>query len=449
MKFSTEAIEAIGKIAAQEITRLGIEQMSEIEQSLREILQAGGQCGMKTVLEQLDQQVQEGMDGKYAGQAVQYHSQRPAVIWSVFGKVAYQRSYYRYVEGRGGVAPLDRQVGLEAGQVTPSLGELLALAGIETSFEKATRMIAKFLLVAVSENTIRKETERFGALQAQRETQWKEQAQDAEWQLAQRRQYGQVAGRMYGSIDGVMAPLQDGWHEIKAVAWYQVAQKESYQAQSHHGSRPGEQEPLQAQAITYHCDLQSPEPFGELVWSSGCQRQAHLQEEVVFVCDGAVWIWKLIERWFPKAIQIVDWYHASEYLTPIASAAFADDMPSYQAWLDLARTLLWQGEIDDLICLCREVSSVPGAAAVCQDAMTYFTNNQHRMDYARFRQQGYFIGSGTIESAVKQIVGLRLKQAGARWSLDGAVYTAKARAAWLGDAWDDLAQMRASLPLAA
>ena len=99
MKFSTEAIEAIGKIAAQEITRLGIEQISEIEQSLREILQAGGQCGMKTVLEQLDQQVQEGMDGKYAGQTVQYHSQRPAVIWSVFGKVAYQRSYYRYVEG--------------------------------------------------------------------------------------------------------------------------------------------------------------------------------------------------------------------------------------------------------------------------------------------------------------------------------------------------------------
>ena len=373
MKFSTEAIEAIGKIAAQEIMRHGIEQLTDIEQGLREILQAGGQCGMKTVLEQLDEEVQEGMDGKYAGQVVQYHSQRPAVIWSVFGKVAYQRSYYRYIEGRGGVAPLDRRVGLEAGQVTAGLGELLALAGIETSFEKATRMIARFLLVEVSENTVRKETERFGALQAQRETQWKEQAENAEWQLAQRRQYGQVHGRMYGSIDGVMAPLQDGWHEIKTVAWYQVAQKGSYQAQNHHGSRHGEQEPLQAKAITYHCDLQSPEPFGELVWSSGCQRQAHLHEEVVFVCDGAVWIWKLVERWFPKAIQIVDWYHASEYLTPIAAAAFENDMPSYQAWLDQARTLLWEGEIDDLIGLCREVSSVPGVMykILCKQSETY------------------------------------------------------------------------------
>jgi hypothetical protein len=448
MKFSTEAIEAIGKIAAQEITRLGIEQLTQIEQSLREILQAGGQCGMKTVLEQLDQQVQEGMDGKYAGQAVQYHSRRPAVIWSVFGKVAYQRSYYRYVEGRGGVAPLDRKAGLEAGQITPVLGELLALAGIETAFGKATRMISKFLLVEISENTVRKETERFGGLQAQRESQWKIQAEDVEWQLAQRRQHGQVSGRVYGSIDGVMAPLQDGWHEIKAVAWYQVAQKENYQAQSHHGNRPGEQEPLQAQAITYHCDLQSPEPFGELVWSSGCQRQANLHEEVIFVCDGAVWIWKLVERWFPKAIQIVDWYHASEYLTPIAAAAFANDPPSYQAWLDQARKLLWDGEIDALISFCRAATALPGAAAACQDAVTYFTNNQHRMDYARFRREGYFIGSGTIESAVKQIVGLRLKQAGARWSLEGAVHTAKARAAWLGDAWDELAHMRAQLPLA-
>jgi hypothetical protein len=71
------------------------------------------------------------------------------------------------------------------------------------------------------------------------------------------------------------------------------------------------------------------------------------------------------------------------------------------------------------------------------------------MDYARFRQQGYFIGSGTVESAGKQIAGLRLKRAGARWFEGGAVATAKARAAWLSDQWDNLAARRANLPLAA
>jgi hypothetical protein len=74
---------------------------------------------------------------------------------------------------------------------------------------------------------------------------------------------------------------------------------------------------------------------------------------------------------------------------------------------------------------------------------------QKRMDYARFRQLGYFIGSGTVESAGKQIAGLRLKRAGARWTEPGAISTAKARAAWLSGHWDDLASRRTALPLAA
>jgi hypothetical protein len=95
------------------------------------------------------------------------------------------------------------------------------------------------------------------------------------------------------------------------------------------------------------------------------------------------------------------------------------------------------------------LASIPLAAKPVYNAVSYFTNNHKRMDYALFRQQGYFIGSGTVESAGKQIAGLRLKRAGARWTETGAVATAKARAAWLSDDWDELAVLRASLPLAA
>ena len=73
-----------------------------------------------------------------------------------------------------------------------------------------------------------------------------------------------------------------------------------------------------------------------------------------------------------------------------------------------------------------------------QDAITYYRNNQKRMDYALFREQGYFIGSGPVESACKQIVSARLKRAGARWTKPGASAVAKARAAWLSHHWDDL-----------
>lgn len=166
------------------------------------------------------------------------------------------------------------------------------------------------------------------------------------------------------------------------------------------------------------------------------------------MCDGAVWIWKLIERHFPQAVQIVDWYHASQYLPPIAEAAFGYDTVLYRDWLDNARSLLWDGQIANLIHACQKLSALTPAKPAIHQAVTYFTNNQHRMDYAHFRQQGYFIGSGTVESGGKQISTLRLKRAGARWSEPGAVSTAKARAAWLSGHWDLLASMRAALPLA-
>ena len=62
------------------------------------------------------------------------------------------------------------------------------------------------------------------------------------------------------------------------------------------------------------------------------------------------------------------------------------------------------------------------------------------MDYPTYRANGYQIGSGTIESGVKQIASQRMKVAGARWNLDSARLVAKARAAYLSGHWHNLAQ---------
>jgi hypothetical protein len=78
-----------------------------------------------------------------------------------------------------------------------------------------------------------------------------------------------------------------------------------------------------------------------------------------------------------------------------------------------------------------------------QPTSTYFSKNAEPMRYDRFRAQGYLIGSGTIESGCKPLETLR----GTKWTLDGAIQTAKARAAWLSGERDDLYAIRASLPL--
>jgi hypothetical protein len=80
-----------------------------------------------------------------------------------------------------------------------------------------------------------------------------------------------------------------------------------------------------------------------------------------------------------------------------------------------------------------------------QKAVTYFTNNRQRVDYPTYRQNGYQIGSGTIESAAKQIAAQRMKVTGAIWNLDSARLVAKARAAFLSDLWCHSAARRTHL----
>ena len=171
---------------------------------------------------------------------------------------------------------------------------------------------------------------------------------------------------------------------------------------------------------------------------------------MVFICDGAAWIWRLVDHYYPKATQIVDWFHASQYLAPVADSAFGQNTQLATEWLEQARSDLWQGKIQALIQECQWlIQEYPSAKEAAQKLITYYQNNEKRMDYARFRADGYLVGSGTIESACKQIAGHRLKLAGARWSFEGCVQTAKARAAWLNRDWDLLSSKRAVLPLVA
>ena len=70
------------------------------------------------------------------GGILHYQRMREAMVISVFGRTFYVRGYYAGCECKQGKAPLDEQFGLIAGAVTPRLATLLALAGIEFSYDK-------------------------------------------------------------------------------------------------------------------------------------------------------------------------------------------------------------------------------------------------------------------------------------------------------------------------
>jgi hypothetical protein len=450
MECSTRRLEQAAKLLAEELAErlVGKPEVNEMERMMREVVKEAANAGMRQVIEQGEVSCRSRAVSCSCGQQAQFVSKRSAVIWTVFGKVAYQRRYYLCPNCHQGQAPLDQQYGIVPGQTTPTLASLLGVLGVEVSFEEASRLAERFLLFRVSDNTVRKQTEGYGNAQAKVEQEWIEKAEDEKMLQVRQRHLDPQPGRIYASIDGAHVPLQQEWRELKTLCWYQVEKFHPSIPRKHHGQSTGEQSDLQAKDLKYHCEVTDAEQFGRLLWATGLQNQADTYEEVVFVSDGAVWIWRLVEQYFPQATQIVDWYHASQYLTPIAETAFGAGTPQAQQWLTQTQTDLWEGRLQEVIQACRTCLLRAASRPFAEKAITYYTPNEKRMDYARFRQQGYLIGSGTIESACKQIAAARLKCSGARWTLPGVIATAKARAAWLSKTWDNLKPLYFKLSLA-
>lgn len=450
MECSTTRLEQIAKLLAEEVKEQLAEKqgINEMEQMLRKLVKEAAGMGLQRAIEQGEERYAEKEVACQCGEQAKFVSKREAVLWTVFGKVNYKRRYYLCATCHQGQSPLDQKYGIEPGQVTETLSSLLGVLGAEVAFEEASQLAERFLLFRVSDNTVRKQTEGYGNAQAQAEKEWIEKAENEKSLQVRERSLAYRSGRMYASIDGAHVPLQHEWRELKTLCWYRVEKIGMSASQKHTRQPIGEQSHLQAKDMKYYCDIMEAQQFGRLLWATGIQNNVDTYDEVVFVSDGAVWIWKLVEKYFPQAVQIVDWYHASQYLTPIAEAAFGADTSQAQEWLTQTKTDLWEGRIQEVLQACRAFLCHPHTRPFAEKAITYYANNEKRMDYARFRQQGYLIGSGTIESACKQIAAARLKCSGARWTLAGVIATAKARAAWLSKTWDMLKPIYLNLSFA-
>jgi hypothetical protein len=459
MEFSTEEMRPIAEKFAEVIETSLREQpdwsIREIETGMRQWLQRLGQVTLGIVLSQTEGQAPRSLKCECGG-CLQYQRRREAQVLSVFGQVAYERSYYAGCRCGQGQAPLDARFGLAPGQVTAGLASLVALAGVELAFEHSRRWLEQFLLFAVSENTVRKETEDFGQLQADQENRQKEASHDPAYLQARLREVHQPPVRIYGSLDGAHVrieergrdpdtqPLTEKWREMKVGCWYTVsAVPPSWQRQRHRQKAAIGHQALQAQEMHYFCEIAEADDFATLLWATGLQVQADRAQEVIFVCDGAQWIWRMIDHYFPHAVQIVDWFHAEERLKTLAQDAV--NLETDPHWLVTMCSALWHGDLPTVIAACEKLAAHSPAA---DQAATYFRNNADRMRYGHFRAQGYMIGSGTVESACKQIVSQRLKRSGAQWHVPGANQTAKARAVWLSGHWNQLCEQRDSLPLA-
>jgi len=117
--------------------------------------------------------------------------------------------------------------------------------------------------------------------------------------------------------------------------------------------------------------------------------------------------------------EILDWYHLVENLGKVGGS---------QHRLDAVEAFLWQGDIDNAIELFNESQHERVRIFIA-----YLNKHRQRIvNYGYYQAQGISIGSGAIESTIKQI-GRRIKLSGAQWKKDNVPQVLKHRSSYLND----------------
>jgi hypothetical protein len=144
----------------------------------------------------------------------------------------------------------------------------------------------------------------------------------------------------------------------------------------------------------------------------------------------------LIERHFPRAKCILDFFHASEHVAELARAVHPSDETAcgelMKAWCGLLKSGGGRALLDEWQRLELDQASEPIRQAH-HDQSRYLRANLHRTDYPSYIVNGWRIGSGPIEAACKTVIGQRLKCSGMRWGDDGADAVAHLRALYLSE----------------
>jgi hypothetical protein len=328
------------------------------------------------------------------------------------------------------VFPLREQLGLGAGQYSPGMEEVIVLAGVGDVYREALRLLERLTGTAVSVRKAETTIARWGAeAKAKVKAELSRPESTVERIAATRPVKG---SGMCVTTDAVSVQTTEGWRDAKLMASYAFDAK---------GEKVGQ--------AAYAGTLHYQEDDGDLVWRLMERTGASQAERLVWLGDGAPWIWNQQAIVAPHAVAIVDFYHAADRLWKAGRALHAGEGAARvaKAWSQKRIRNLYNGKVHavvkELALHARRLGPPPPGAPeedprkVLGDAHRYFVNNASRMDYAKYRAHGYPIGSGVAESACRHVVGIRMKRTAAMtWHEDNAEALLQLRCLCASAEWD-------------
>ncbi len=245
------------------------------------------------------------------------------------------------------------------------------------------------------------------------------------------------------AMDGGMMHVRgEGWKELKVGTVFDIVQRTELD--------PVTQVPaLTAQAVqnSYVAVLGGPETFGAVLWAEAVRREFSAAGETIVLGDGAPWIWNLTSEHFGTSRQVVDWFHAKAHLYAAGNLLHGEGSPQAQRWVKGLETPLYQGHAERIATQLKTLAANHRRLAKgLRTEAGYFEKNQRRMQYLETREDGLPIGSGMVESGIKQFR-TRFTGPGMRWSRAGAERLLPVRAAILSRRFNEVWTSAYNLPL--
>jgi hypothetical protein len=309
---------------------------------------------------------------------------------TLHGRLPVRRAYFHCRRCRAGSCPLDATWGLGPGHTSPSVQAIVADLATDPSYVRLPpRLLRLRFPFTVCVKTAEQIAQHAGAA-----------VQAAPPEITTR------AGRpLAAAVDGVIVPTHTGGKEVRAGVVYEP----DWEA----GRTPDECGSLRKE---YLGTFGNREELVAEVCRRVERRRPTPETPVAALGDGAHWIWEGFAQHLPHRVEILDFYHACEHLATVAAARFGAGTEVARSWMrtmkqewleigpwELLRQLeAWQPETE-------------AAQETRRQELGYFQNNRGRMQYPKYLEEGFPIGSGAVEGACKHLVSARFKQAGMRW----------------------------------
>ena len=311
-------------------------------------------------------------------------------------------------------------MGLSAANLTPAVERLTTLTGaIADSFEKGGELLEETAGIHLCESTIQRTTEAAGRRIAETFAQGKTfgPAQPWSWYrdawnrtvayvgldatgVRQQGPHGEKADGRMANVGAIFNPLPDRERIFEGLP------------------KPGTR--MQARYVS---GLYPLAEMGPLLRQQGAQVGMDQAEIWIALTDGGNGLESFMEKNFPRvAAVILVFWHAAEYLAKLAKVLHRDEAKAQ------AQTHQWSHILKEeggtvMIAVLEEwewPERVSGLKETRAEVLQYFRNQESRMDYPTYEANGWYIGSGTVESACKTVVSRRLKGSGMRLGEDGA-----------------------------